>query len=172
MWASVGPAKTGPLPVNERTIRVRGDCDPTTLEGAKLFDSLYSLMLRMLGYTFTPSGDPALRRTFGQSAIIMMATVLKPLGEALAQMPATQSPGDGTAGPTFGLTRHVILPAAANTARILVAERLTELTAKAAQLGALPQAPVALGRVEATLRRLSDLSGLPATTHSGWTIPQ
>ena len=145
---------------------------PTTWEAAKLFDSLYSLMLRMLGYTFTPSGDPALRRAFGQSAIIMMATVLKPLGEALAQLPATRSPGGGTAGPTFGLTRHVTLPAAANTARILVSERLTELTAKAAQLGALPQAPAAFGRVEATLRRLSGLSGLSANMHSGCAIPQ
>jgi hypothetical protein len=144
---------------------------PTTLEAAKLFDSLYSLMLRMLGYTFTPSGDPALRRAFGQGAIIMMATVLKPLGEALAQMPATHSPGDGTAGPTFGLTRHVILPAAANTARILVTERLTELTAKAAQLSASPQAPAAFGRVEATLRRLSGLNGFSANMHSGYAIP-
>ena len=34
MRTPVGPANTGPLPVNERTIRVRGDCDPTTREGA------------------------------------------------------------------------------------------------------------------------------------------
>src|SRR6202011_3507056 len=55
---------------------------------AKLFDALYSLMLRMLGYTFNPGGSGSLRRSFGQGAIILMATVLKPLGEVLAQLPA------------------------------------------------------------------------------------
>src|SRR5262249_23324240 len=45
-----------------------------TREVAALFDGLYSLMLRTLGYTFTPSGNAALRKAFGQSAIVMMAT--------------------------------------------------------------------------------------------------
>jgi hypothetical protein len=130
---------------------------PHTKKVANLFDGLYSLMLRMLGYTFTPSGDANLRRTFGQGAIVMMATVLKPLGEGLAQMPAAASPGGVTAGPPFGLTRHVVLPAEERVARLLVSERLADLTAKAAQLAASPQAHASLDRVEATLRRLRGL---------------
>jgi len=63
--------------------------NPFTADVARAFDRLYSLMLRMLGYTFTPGGDSDLRMAFGQSAIIMMATVLKPLGEGLTQLPAT-----------------------------------------------------------------------------------
>jgi hypothetical protein len=57
---------------------------------ARLFDGLYSLMLRMLGYTFTPCGDSGLRQASGQGAIVMMVTVLKPLGEELVQIPATR----------------------------------------------------------------------------------
>src|SRR2546429_1535297 len=128
-----------------------------TKEVARLFDSLYSLMLRMLGYTFTPSGDPVLRRAFGQGAIVMMATVLKPLGEALPLLPATEKADGLVAGPPFGLTRHVTLPADPRTARVLVSERLAELTATALRLTSSQLAPVALGRVEATLRRLSSL---------------
>ena len=142
---------------------------PYTKDAARLFDGLYSLMLRMLGYTFTPSGDPALRRAFGQGAIVMMATVLKPLGEALTQMPAAEPSNGSTAGPPFGLTRHVILPMEAGAARVLVTERLAELTAKAAELAASPTAPAAMGRVEATLRRLPGLSGIGLNTREGVT---
>jgi hypothetical protein len=132
--------------------------NPYTKEVAKSFDGLYSLMLRMLGYTFTPSGDMDSRRAFGQSAIIMMATVLKPLGEALAQLPAADDGQAATAGPPFGLTRHVMLPGDANAARLLVSERLAELSAKISDLASSPEAIPAIGRVEATLKRLEGIN--------------
>ena len=128
-----------------------------TRDVASLFDGLYSLMLRMLGYTFSPCGEAQLRRSFGQSAIVMMATVLKPLGEALATFPATDKPSGPTAGAPFGLTRHVILPVDANSARTLVVERLSELTSLTSRLAAAASAPASLARVESTLRRLSGL---------------
>lgn len=128
---------------------------------AQLFDGLYSLMLRMLGYTFTPSADPGLRRVLAQRAIVMMVTVIKPLGEALPLIPAKGDSEGLRAGPPFGLTRHVILPSDPATARVLVSERLAELTDTTAHLASLPQAPALLGRVEATLRRLSS-QGEPA----------
>jgi len=131
---------------------------PYAIEVAKVFDGLYSLMLRMLGYTFTPSGNVDLRRAFGQSALIMMATVLKPLGEALAQLPAADGGHAATAGPPFGLTRHVMLPADARAARLLVSERLAELSTKVADLAASPEAIPALARVDATLKRLEDIN--------------
>jgi hypothetical protein len=131
--------------------------NPYTKQAASLFDGLYSLMLRMLGYTFTPGGDLELKRSFGQNAIIMMATVLKPLGEGLTQLPATD-PGGATAGPPFGLTRHVLLPTDARAAWMLVSERLVELNAKASELASSPQSIPAIGRVEATLRRLEEMN--------------
>jgi hypothetical protein len=140
-----------------------------TREVAALFDGLYSLMLRMLGYTFTPSGNAALRKAFGQSAIVMMATVLKPLGEALAALPATTEHPGPTAGPPFGLTRHVILPVDAQSARTLVRERLNELTAVAVHVAAARGGNAALARVEATLRRVAGLVATPgpAAAHTG-----
>lgn len=132
--------------------------NPHTREVAQLFDGLYSLMLRMLGYTFTPCGTPELRRAFGQSAIIMMATVLKPLGEGLCQMPAKEDGRGPNAGPPFGLTRHVTLPVDKNSARRLVSERLAELTAKATEIASIPGTPPAVGRVAGTLKRLEQIT--------------
>ncbi len=144
-----------------------------TRDVSSLFDGLYSLMLRMLGYTFSPCGSAGLRCAFGQSAIVMMATVLKPLGEAIAALPATDQAAASTAGPPFGLTRHVVLPVDANSARILVTERLSELTSLAARLASVPSAPSALARVESALRRLAGLgdfgSGSPASRSMGST---
>jgi hypothetical protein len=128
-------------------------------EVAGLFDGLYSLMLRMLSYTFAPCGQMDLRRILGQGAIILMATVIKPLGESLTTLPAGSKPGR-TAGPPFGLTRHVLLPVDAPSARVLVAERLAELTAKAGLLASSPQAPASLRRVESALLRVSNFPGI------------
>jgi len=126
---------------------------------ARLFDGLYSLMLRMLSYTFAPGGEFDLRRTLGQGAIILMVTVIKPLGEALTALPAGPKPGRN-AGPPFGLTRHVLLPVSATSARLLVAERLNELSAFATALAASPNAPQSLQRVAAALQRLSNFPGI------------
>jgi len=139
--------------------------DPYAADVARLFDGLYSLMLRMLSYTFAPRGAADLRRALGQAAILLMATAIKPLGEALAARPAGKGSGR-TAGPPFGLTRHVILPVDANATRILVAERLAELTAKCAALASSPQAPVSLKRVEAALRRLLVSPGITPTARA------
>jgi len=130
--------------------------EPFAVDVARLFDGLYSLMLRMLSYTFAPCGAMDLRRTFGELAILLMATVLKPLGEVLATLPAGGG-SDRTAGPPFGLTRHVLLPVDANSACILVAGRLSELTAEAKTLASFPKAPASFGRLVAAFRRLQDL---------------
>lgn len=127
-------------------------------EVATLFDALYSLMLRMLGYTFSPGGSTPLRRAFGQGAIILMATVVKPLGEALTSLPSGERSG-ATAGPPFGLTRHVQLPLDERAARTLVSERFAELTATLARLAQSPQANAGIARVAASLQRLTNSIG-------------
>jgi Ferritin-like len=122
---------------------------------AAAFDALYSLMLRMLGYTWSSGGSVDVRRAFGQGAIIVMATVLKPLGEALTQLPASNDRGGLNAGPAFGLTRHVQLSPDERAARVLVSERLVELTATLGALAASPQAPPGIQRVAASLERIA-----------------
>jgi hypothetical protein len=126
----------------------------STLEIAKTFDGLYSLMLRMLLYVFTPRGDRALKREFGQAAILIMVTALKPLGEALTQLPAGTTHSEPTAGPTFGLTRHVTFSADPTSARALAVERLAELTNDLSQQAILPGRPPSLSRIALALQRI------------------
>lgn len=128
--------------------------DGNTLNVAKTFDGLYSLMLRMLLYVFTPRGDRALKRQLGQSAILMMVTVVKPLGEALTQMPSGILSSRATAGPTFGLTRHVTFSADPTSARALAVERLAELTNDLSNQALLPGGLPSLSRIAMALQRI------------------
>lgn len=110
--------------------------DPLAGQVAALFDSVYSLMLRMLAWSFEfdSVGAEAHLKRFCGVAIDLMPRVLLPLGEGVMLMPAgTKYPGK-TAGPGFGLTRHVMLPPSAANAHTLCRERLRELAGVAAGL--------------------------------------
>jgi hypothetical protein len=103
---------------------------------AGLFDSAYSLMLRMLSWSFEfdSVGVEGQLKKFCSTAIDFMPRVLLPLGEGLMLMPAGDAYPGKTAGPGFGLTRHVMLPPHAKNARTLCKERIEELAAIAAGL--------------------------------------
>jgi hypothetical protein len=109
---------------------------PLAQQVAGLFDSAYGLMLRMLAWSFEVenTGIETTVREFCRTAIDFMPRVLLPLGEGLMLMPAGESYRGRTAGPGFGLTRHVMLPADADNARTLCRERLLELSQIAASL--------------------------------------
>jgi hypothetical protein len=96
---------------------------------AGLFDSAYSLMLRMLAWSFEfdSVGVVAQLKKFCSVAIDFMPRVLLPLGEGLMLMPAGDKYPGKTAGPGFGLTRHVMLPPHAQNAQTLCRERIKEL---------------------------------------------
>lgn len=103
---------------------------------AGLFDSAYSLMLRMLAWSFefdSVDAGPQLKK-FCNVAIDFMPRVLLPLGEGLMLMPAGEKYPGKTAGPGFGLTRHVMLPPDAKNAETLCRERIHELAAIAGDL--------------------------------------
>lgn len=105
--------------------------DPRSAAVAEVFDSLYGLMLRMLQYVFdNGTSDAPTLSQFGKTAIALMASVIKPLGEALMRLPAGLSYEGETAGPGFVLSRHVPLPAEPAAARRVAAERLGELAQK------------------------------------------
>jgi len=61
----------------------------------------------------------------------LMPRVVLPLGEGLMLMPAGDKYPGKTAGPGFGLTRHVQLPPDAKSAYLLCRERFVELAAMA-----------------------------------------
>jgi hypothetical protein len=110
--------------------------DPLAAQLAGLFDSAYSLMLRMLAWSFEfdSAGNERQLKAFCSVAIDLMPRVLLPLGEGLMFMPAGKKYPGKTAGPGFGLTRHVMLPPQAENARRLCAERFAELAALAGDL--------------------------------------
>ena len=118
--------------------------DPLAAGVAGLFDSVYSLMLRMLAWSFEfdAAGAEAQLRQFCRVAIDLMPRVILPLGEGLMLMPAGKKYPGQTAGPGFGLTRHVMLPPNMENARRLCRERLGEVAAIAAALekNPLPEA--------------------------------
>jgi hypothetical protein len=129
--------------------------DEYTRRVASLFDSTYVLMLRMLAYVFSNStGDPELLHVFSRVAIGMMPMVIKPLGEALTLLPAGVKYGDKTAGPAFGISRHVPLAPDPAVAHTLVRERLAELSLEANEVCARPGAPAQLARAAANLTEL------------------
>lgn len=132
--------------------------DEYTRRVALLFDSAYVLMLRMLSYVFgNGTSDPGLLSTFSQVAIRMMPMVIKPLGEALTLLPAGDMYGDKTAGPAFGISRHVPLSPDPGVARMLVGERAAELSLEASELSNHPGTPMQLRRAAENLSALESL---------------
>jgi hypothetical protein len=130
------PAMTNPSAGPERGYGANANPidDPLSVQVAALFDSVYSLMLRMLAWSFEFDGagvEPQLK-TFCSSAIDLMPRVVLQLGEGLMLMPAGNEYPGKTAGPGFGLTRHVTLPPDAKNAAVLCRERFQELAALAA----------------------------------------
>lgn len=110
--------------------------DQVAAEVAGLFDSAYGLMLRMLAWSFEfdSAGVEDQLKKFCNVAIDFMPRVILPLGEGLMLMPAGKKYPGKTAGPGFGLTRHVMLPPNAENASRLCRERLQELASIAARV--------------------------------------
>ncbi len=101
-----------------------------TREVMVIFNDLYVLAMRLLGWVFGPGApEHAQTKAYARAGIGMMPVILKPLGEVLARMPS----GDGrhTAGAAFALQRHVPLPEKPEVAHRLVMERISEIAESA-----------------------------------------
>ena len=107
--------------------------NPGTREVMVMFNDIYVLAMRLLGWVFGP-GSPAHAQTaaFAKAGIGVMPVILKPLGEMLARMPSAD--GQATAGAEFALQRHVPLASDPAVALHLVLERIDELKSVAEQL--------------------------------------
>ena len=127
--------------------------DSYTRDVADYFNNIYGLMLRMLQFVFSNSTEISdVLKRFAKSAIVVMPTVLKPLGEALAVLPMAAGHPQ-CAGAPFGFGRHVSLPVEPAVADRLVRERLAELLAEGEALGRDPRAPVYLKNAVRNLRQ-------------------
>jgi CDGSH-type Zn-finger protein len=117
--------------------------DPIAQELAGLFNSAYDLMLMMLVRFFAHGGESEEElRLLARGTLRIMASGLRPLGEALARTPAGPEYPGKTAGPTFGIARSVHLLAHKEAAWIFFLERLYDLATRLTRLGkeeSLPQ---------------------------------
>jgi CDGSH-type Zn-finger protein len=117
--------------------------DPIAAELAALFNSAYGLMLMMLARFFAHGGENEEElRLLARGTLRIMASGLRPLGEALAKTPAGPEYPGLTAGPTFGFTSHLHLLAHKNAAWIFFLERLYDLACRLTRLAeeaSLPQ---------------------------------
>jgi hypothetical protein len=130
--------------------------DEYTRRVSDLFDNVYVLMLRLLTYVFSNStAEAALLKRFSTISVALMPTVILPLGEALTLLPAgRRTHGNKTAGPAFGLSRHVALHPNPRIASIVVQERLAEITSTTGELASHVGATAQLVKCYRNLRTL------------------
>jgi CDGSH-type Zn-finger protein len=113
------------------TNRITG---PIAQELAGLFNSSYGLMLMMLARFFAHGSETEDEmRLLARGTLRIMASVLRPLGEALAKTPAGPEYPGRSAGPTFG-TGNLDLLAHKNAAWIFFLERLYDLAMRLTRL--------------------------------------
>ena len=109
--------------------------DPVAQELAGLFNSAYGLMLMMLARFFA-HGDESEEemRLLARATLRIMASGLRPLGEALAKTPAGPEYPGKHAGPSFGFTTHLHTLTHKKVAWIYFLERLYDLAMRLTRL--------------------------------------
>src|SRR5207249_2334553 len=114
-------------------------------------------MLRLLQYVFDSAtgDDRAALRPFADAALQLMTTVIKPLGEALARMPAGASYRHATAGPPFTIGRNVPLPLSPAIAHTVANEKLSQLQQTLASLADDAKQPAQLLRAAANIQQIT-----------------
>lgn len=98
-----------PVVLNPQTRRHRDAGEGATLiahevtrEVAELFNDIYSTMLLMLIQYYSYGGESVSQRVMlRDSCRRMMSAIVRPLAEVLTEMPATNEPEGGNAGPGF-----------------------------------------------------------------------
>ncbi|MFI5388259.1 MAG: ferritin-like domain-containing protein [Candidatus Eremiobacterales bacterium] len=131
--------------------------DALTHDVADLFNSTYDTMLLMLARFFAHIDETEDELRFiSRGTLRIMASVLRPLGEALALMPAGPEYPGKTAGPGFGYNRDIHLLAHKTSAWVFVLERIADLVARTSAIGANPEAPSQVQEAAAALQSIGD----------------
>lgn len=134
--------------------------DPLTHQVADLFNGAYDTMLLMLLRFFAHTDETERElEQLGRATLRLMTNVTRPLGEALAKMPAGHDPRlEGkTAGAGFGYNRDIHLLPHKRSAWVFFGERLHELATIATRLRATAakRLPVEVEEATAGLQALS-----------------
>ena len=137
-WTDFEPAR--PVVPNAIVARHAGQApgataieNEATSRVAEVFDDAYSLMLQLLGAAFTPALANDTRAAFARVGIGLMPTVLRPVAEALTQLPLARHT-TATAGPPFTVSRFLPFSGDATAARTVAHERLCQLASACREL--------------------------------------
>jgi hypothetical protein len=163
------PAFEPARPVVAAVVRLTDDAppdqpvldDPSTSAVMDVFNVAYEMVLQSLVrfFTHTDESDEQLD-ALATAAVRLMATVLRPLGNAITELPAGPSHPGRTAGPSFEMFYQMgnFIPDRGAAWTMLV-ERLGMLADRCHQLDARPGVPAAVGSAGARLRSIVDLLG-------------
>jgi CDGSH-type Zn-finger protein len=131
--------------------------DPVAQELAELFNGTYDLMLVMLLRFFAHDGETEEQfRLLARGTLRIMASVLRPLGEALAKTPAGPEYPAKMAGPGFGFNRGVHLLSHRQSAWIYFLERLYDLATRLTQLADESTMPPEVQEAAAALESVAE----------------
>ena len=151
-----------PLISNPRTHYFSGNdlgClinDPYAHEVADLFNTVYDTMLQMLLRFFAHIDETEDElRLLARGTLRMMASVIRPLGEALAKMSAGSNFPGKNAGPGFGYNRDIHLLSHKESAWVFFLERLWELATRTSLL-AKDGGPVEIAEAAAALEAVAE----------------
>jgi len=126
-------------------------------ELAHLFNGAYDLMLMMLVRFFAHGGETEEEmRLLARGTLRIMASGLRPLGEALARTPAGPDYPGKFAGPTFAFSRNVHLLPHKNAAWIYFLERLYDLATRLTRLAKETQLPQEVPEAAAALESVAE----------------
>lgn len=122
-------------------------------------------MLLMLLRFFAHGGEGETElRLLARGTLRIMASVLRPLGEALTKLRAGSAFPTKTAGPGFGYNRNVHLLPHKDAAWVTFLKRLWQLPARTSVLAASGRAPKEIGEAAAALQSVAEhLQPLVAT---------
>lgn len=137
--------------------------DPVTHEIADIFNVAYECMLLMLHRFFAHSEESESElKELADGTLLLMTSVLRPLGEALTQLPAGPEYPGLSAGPGFGYTREIQLLPHRRSAWVIFGERLHQLAITGTELiTADPSLPLELEEAVAALQELSERFAAP-----------
>ncbi len=131
--------------------------DPIAAELAGLFNNAYDVMLAMLLRFFAHGGETEEElRLLARGTLRIMASGLRPLGEALAKLPAGPEYPGKNAGPTFGYARSLHLIAHKRSAWIVFLERLYDLAMRLTRLAEETSLPEEVQEAAAALESVAE----------------
>ncbi len=131
--------------------------DPVARELAGAFNSCYDLMLMMLARFFSHGDETEDEmRLLARGTLRIMASVLRPLGEAIAKTPAGPEYPGKMAGPGFGYDRGVHLLPHKAAAWIVFLERLYDLATRLTHCSDQATLPSEVAEAAAALESIAE----------------